>query len=178
MHPDDIPLTAVNTPWGLYKWLMMPMGIKNAPAIHQCQVSTALQPFIGKICHVYLDNIVIWSDNLEDHTGNVQRILQTLEDAKLYCNPKRTKLFCMEIHFLGHRISSRGIEADGGKADQIRNWPTPRSATDVHSFLGLIRYLAVFLPNLAKFTVVLDKLAKKKFDKAFLRWTHLTSDGL
>ena len=59
MHPDDIKLTAVNTPWGLYEWVVMPMGIKNAPAIHQRRVSTALRAFIGKICHVYLDDIVV-----------------------------------------------------------------------------------------------------------------------
>ena len=127
--------------------------------------------FIGKICHVYLDDIVILSDNLEDHMGNVQCILQALEDAKLYCNPKKTKLFCMEIHFLGHQISSRGIKPDEGKADRIKNWPTPKSASDVCSFLGLVHYLAVFLPNLARFTVVLDKLMRKEFDKAFTRWT-------
>ena len=117
MHPDDIPLTAVNTPWGLYEWLVMPMGIKNAPSIHQRRVMAALRPFIGKICHVYLDDIVIWSDNLDDHVKNVRTILQALEDAKLYCNPKKTKLFCTEIIFLGHQISARGIEPDEGKVD-------------------------------------------------------------
>ena len=53
MHEEDIELTVVNTPWGLYEWVVMPMCIKNAPAIHQRRVSTALRPWIGKICHVY-----------------------------------------------------------------------------------------------------------------------------
>ena len=117
MHPDDVHLTAVNTPWGLYEWLVMPMGIKNAPSIHQRRVTAALRPYIGKICHVYLDDIVIWSQNIDEHIKNVRLILQALEDAKLYCNPKKTKLFCTEIHFLGHRISAKGIEPDEGKAD-------------------------------------------------------------
>ena len=106
MHPDDVPLTAVNTPWGLYEWLVMPMGMKNAPAIYQHQVSTPLQPIIKRICYVYLYDIVIWSDNLAKHAKNVCLILQALKDAKLYCNPKKTRLFCTEIHFLGHRISA------------------------------------------------------------------------
>ena len=167
MHPDDIHLTAVNTPWGLYEWLVMPMGIKNAPAIHQRRITSALRPFIGKICHVYLDDIIIWSNDIDEHVRNVRSILQALEDAKLYCNPKKTKLFCSEVNFLGHRISARGIEPDEGKADRIKNWPTPRSSSDVRSFLGLVRYLAVFLPNLAKFTVILDELTKKECDKDF-----------
>ena len=60
MHPNDVKLTTVNTPWGLYEWVVMPMGIKNAPAIHQRHVTATLRPFIGRICHVYLDDIVIW----------------------------------------------------------------------------------------------------------------------
>jgi hypothetical protein len=61
MHDDDVGLTAVNTPWGLYEWVVMPMGIKNALAIHQQHVSIALWPWIGKICHAYIDDIAIWS---------------------------------------------------------------------------------------------------------------------
>lgn len=71
MHPDHIPLTAVTTPLGLYEWLVMPMGLKNAPAINQRHVTLALQPFIGKICHIYLDDIVIWSNSIEEHEKNV-----------------------------------------------------------------------------------------------------------
>lgn len=150
----------------------MPMGIKNAPSIHQRRVTAALRTFIGKICHVYLDDIVIWSENLEEHVRNVRTILQALEHAKLYCNPKKTKLFCTEIIFLGHRISTRGIEPDEGKADRIKTWPTPTSASDVRSFLGLVRYLAVFLPKLANYTVILDDLTCKECDKDFPGWKN------
>ena len=94
-----------------------------------------------------MDDIIIWSDNIDEHLKNVRTILQALEDAKLYCNPKKTKLFCTEVNFLGHRISTRGIEPDEGKAEKIINWPVPTSSTDVQSFLGLVRYLSIFLPN-------------------------------
>ena len=172
MHPDDIKLTAVNTPWGLYEWVVMPMGIKNVPAIHQRRVTSALRNWIGKICHVYLDDIVIWSRSLEDHERNVSTILNALKTHKLYCNPKKTKLVCTEIRFLGHRISANGIEADEGKADRILNWPTPSSAKQVRSFLGLVRYLATFLPQLAEYTRTLDTLTKKECDKTFPDWTE------
>ena len=84
MHLDDVHLTAVNTPWGLYEWLVMPMGIKNTPAIHQHRITSALRPFIGKICHVYLNDIIIWSNNIDEHIHNMRSILQALEDAKCY----------------------------------------------------------------------------------------------
>src|ERR1700761_2422700 len=138
MHPDDVTLTAVNTPWGLYKWAIMLMGIKNAPAIQQRHVTEALQPWIGQLCHVYIDDIGIWSCTIEDHTQNITTILQALKDHKLYCNLKKTKLFQTEICFLGHCISAKGIEANKGKADHIWNWPHPACAKHVCRFLGLI----------------------------------------
>ena len=72
MHPDHVHLTAVNTPLGLYEWLVMPMGLKNAPAIHQRHVMAALRSLIGKICHIYLDDIVIWSNLLNEHERNIR----------------------------------------------------------------------------------------------------------
>jgi hypothetical protein len=57
--------------WGLYKWLVMPMGLKNVPAIHQHHVTAALRSLISKICHVYLDDIIIWSDTIDEHERNI-----------------------------------------------------------------------------------------------------------
>ncbi len=131
MHLEDIPLTAVNTPWGLYKWVVMPMGIKNALAIHQRQVTNALRPWIGKICHVYLDDIIIWSQTLVEHKANVETILCALRDNKLYCNLKKSQLYCKQLNFLRHHVSANGIEADEGKADRIQNWPPPQSTKQV-----------------------------------------------
>ena len=62
MHPDDIKYT---TPQGAFEWLVMPLGFRNALAIHQHRVAMALQKYIGKICHVYLDDIIIWSQTAE-----------------------------------------------------------------------------------------------------------------
>jgi hypothetical protein len=101
MHPEDVKLTAVNTPWGLYEWVVMPMGIRNAPSIHQRRVTAALRQWIGRICHVYLDDIVIWSNTIEDHITNVETILLALQQHKLYCNPKKTNSFAQKFSFLG-----------------------------------------------------------------------------
>ena len=149
----------------------MPMGLKNAPAIHQRRVTLALRPYLGKICHIYLDDIVIWSNSIEEHEKNVSTILQALCNARLYMNPEKMHLFCLEIDFLGHHISARGIEADAKKADHIVAWPQPKTATDVHAFLGLVRYLSAFLPSLAEHTGILTKLTTKESEKNFPTWT-------
>ena len=171
MQPEHVPLTAVNTPLRLYEWLVMPMGLKNAPAIHQRHVTAALREHLGKFCHIYLDDIVIWSQTLDEHVRNVKAVLDALRKSRLYVNPDKTNLFCLEIDFLGHHISSRGIEADEKKADRIINWPIPKSTTDVRSFLGLVRYLADFLPSLAEFTGILTELTTSECEKKFPAWT-------
>ena len=86
---------------------------------------------LPKICHVYLDDIVIWSNSLDEHICNVRKIMEALRKAKLYVNEKKTKLFCHKINFLGHKISQAGIEADDKKVDKILDWPVPKSSGDV-----------------------------------------------
>jgi len=71
MHPDSIALTAITTPFGLYECMVMPMGLHNSPPVHQQRVANALQELIGKVCHIYLDDIIIWSSCLEEHEKHV-----------------------------------------------------------------------------------------------------------
>ena len=181
VHPDDIRWLATHTPLGLYEWTVMPMGVCNAPVVHQCHMSSALCHLIGKICHVYLDDIIIWSQTLEEHEQNVRLVLDALRAAHLYCSLKKTLLFCLEIDFLGHHISAHGIEADPGKVARMLDWPHPRSAGEVRSFLGLVRYLADHLPDLAKFTLVLNPLTMKAAEHCFPSWSashQLAFDGI
>ncbi|OJT13242.1 Transposon Tf2-12 polyprotein [Trametes pubescens] len=149
---SDIKYTAVTTPFGLFEWTVMPQGARNAPSTHQRRMYNALRPLIGKICHVYLDDIIIWSNSLAEHRRNVRRVLQTLRDHKLYCSLKKTDLFCVDLRFLGHRISRAGIQPDGEKIAKITDWPTP------------------FLPHLAELTATLNPLTTKEAEKDFA-WT-------
>jgi hypothetical protein len=171
MHPDDVHLTAVSTPFCLYEWLVMPMGLRNSPVIHQRRVTAALQAHIGKICHIYLDDIVIWSDTVEDHICDVRAVFASLHAARLYINEKKTNLFQTEIKFLGHKISAKGIEADSKKVDAIMGWPAPKLATQMRSFIGLVRYISAFLPNLSEHTAALGDLITKDADRHFPKWT-------
>ena len=93
-----------------------------------------------------MDDIIIWSQSLEEHEKHVRIILQALQEAGLYINRKKTNLFRYELSFLGHNISQDGIEADPSKVDKILNWPTPKNTKHIQQFLGLVRYLSAFLP--------------------------------
>jgi hypothetical protein len=172
MHNSDIHKTAVTTPFGTYEWCVMPMGFRNSPAIHQRRVTNALREYLGKICHIYLDDIIIWSDSIAEHIVNLRKVMEALRKAKLYVNEKKTKLFCYEVHFLGHKISQAGIEADDKKVVKILEWPVPKSSGDVRAFLGLVRYLNAFLPRLAFQSSILSRLTTKECDKKFPLWTN------
>jgi hypothetical protein len=96
---------AVKTPWGLMEWVVMPMGLTNAPATHQARLEEALGELINTICVVYLDDIVIFSQSFPENKTHVWIVLQWLHKANLYCSPKKTQLFRHQIKFLGHWIS-------------------------------------------------------------------------
>ena len=149
----------------------MPMGLCNAPATQQRRVTRALEHLIGRVCHVYLDDIIIWSESVEEHWENVGRVLEALRKEGLYCSSKKTELFCSEVKFLGHIVSARGVEADPAKVAKIMEWPRPKRTKDVRAFLGVVRYIAVYLPHLAIYTSALTPLTKKEYDKAFPTWT-------
>ena len=167
VYPDDIPYTAITTPFGLYEWLVMPQGGRNAPMIHQYHIFNTLQSLIGSICHIYLNDIIIWLNNLESHRTNVKRVLDALREYHLYASKKKTILFAVKLDFLEYHISCCRIEADPKKVERILNWPILRSSSDLYAFLELVRYVTSFLPNLAKFTSILMPLITKPADKIF-----------
>ena len=102
----------------------------------------------------------------------MQLIFKALQDAKLYVNEKKTKLFQTEINFLGHKIFTRGVEADKKKLDVILNWPQPKSATEVQTFIGLVRYISASLPKLSDHTGKFADLITKDSDKCFPPWSE------
>ncbi|SGY12319.1 BQ5605_C011g06465 [Microbotryum silenes-dioicae] len=161
MAEEDIPKTAVATPWGLFEWVVMPMGLSNAPATHQRRVNKALPSLIGKSCFAYLDDITIFSDTMEDHQTHVKEVLEALRRANLYCSPKKTELLRTSCDFLGHVISRNGIAADQSKVERIVGWPRPRTVTELRGFLGLVQYLRKFINGLAEHTKPLANLTSK-----------------
>jgi hypothetical protein len=132
VHPDDIHLTAVRTPWGLYEWTVMPQGGCNALATHQQWMTNALQEYIGKICHVYLNDIIIWSQTMEEHEQNCNTILVVLQNASIYCNQAKSNLFATELCFLRHIVLGTSIKPDSCKTNHITAWLQPTSEV----FLG------------------------------------------
>lgn len=171
MHPNKIHLTTITTLLRLCEWTVMPMRLCNALAIQQHRLTMALQPYIGCICHVYLDDIVVWSQSIDKHKASVVLILKALQDHKLFCNPKKTCLFALSIFFLGYHISPQGIHTDMSKLNQIQEWPISTNTTQMWGFLGLVPYLAQYVIDIAPHLALLQCLTTKDSKKSFPLWT-------
>ena len=161
MAEEDIEKTGFKTPLGLFEWVVMPMGLCNAPATHQRRVNEALGNLIGQICYAYLDDIVIWSDSDKQHRKRCRQVLACLRKAGLYCSVKKTNLASERVESLGHVVSAAGIEADPSKIRKIVEWPLPKSIKQLRGYIGLVQYLRKFIPGLAEHTAHLTPLTKK-----------------
>jgi len=112
-------------------------------------------------CLVYLDDIVVFSKTLEEHTRRLELLFERLRLAKLKLKPFKCHLMQVEIAFLGHVVSKDGVLTDRAKIEAVRTWPTPTSFTEVRSFLGLASYYRRFVDSFAKKAIPLYRLAEK-----------------
>ena len=161
MAEADIHKTAFKTPFGTYEWLVMPQGLCNAVATFQRYMNWVLREYVGRFCAVYIDDIAIWSNSVEEHEEHVRLILEALREAGICASKKKSVLFADEISFLGHTISSRGVEVAQKKVDKILASRTPTCALDIKEFNGLVNYIGQFIPGLSEWSAVLSSLTKK-----------------
>ena len=168
MDPKDKDKTAFITPFGLYQFKVLPFGLASAPATFERLMERVLSGLHWEICLVYLDDIIIFSRSFEEHLMRLRTVLSRLRDANLKLSPKKCKLFRREVHFLGHVVSSRGVETDPAKIEAVVAWPRPRNLKEVRSFLGLCSYYRRFVKGFSTIAKPLHQLTEK--DHKFL-WT-------
>ena len=134
---EDTHKTAFSTKFGHVEFLVMPFGLCNGPATFQRMMNIALRPFLGKFCCVYLDDILIDSENAAEHAEHLDVVLAALCQAKLYAKLENCEFGLHWIKLLGHVLSENGIAMDLDKVRAMADWPTPKAAAHVHSFIGL-----------------------------------------
>ncbi|KAJ3015068.1 hypothetical protein NUW54_g1142 [Trametes sanguinea] len=133
------------------------MDVARAKYRSKIDLSDAYEQ-VRRFVHVYLDDIFVFSDTVEDHERHLGQVFDTLWKAKLFLSRKKCDLFSKSIDCLGHRIDDRGLHADIDKMSRIHNWRTPRSYNEVQKFLGLVNYLTHFLPDLSAYSSLLSDM--------------------
>ncbi|KAF1314429.1 Pol protein, partial [Globisporangium splendens] len=155
MRESDVPLTAVSTPSGmLWEWLVMPQGLRNAPATFNRLVMHLLRPHRA-YAPSYFDDIFVHSraeeglSAVDVHKRHLRSVLQCLRDNSLYCNLKKCIFGASEIPILGCYVGKAGVRADPEKIEAIADWPIPKNAKDLRKWLGLANYLHKYSHNYA-----------------------------
>ncbi|CAF1143470.1 unnamed protein product [Brachionus calyciflorus] len=127
MDPKNKEKTAMATPFGLYHFVRMPFGSTNAPATFQRMVGKALKGLIGKICLVYLDDIIVYSRSVSEHIEHLKLIFDRLRKAALKLNRKKCFLMKSQVIYLGHVVNSDGLFPCEDKVAAIKAFKTPRT---------------------------------------------------
>ena len=161
MREGDEWKTAFKTKYGLYEWLVMPFGLTNAPSTFMRLMNHALRAFIGKFVVVYFDDILVYSKSLDEHVEHLHCVIDVLRKEKLYANLKKCS-FCLDkVVFLGYVVSANGIAVDEEKVKAIKEWPTPKSITEVRSFHGLASFYRRFVKDFSTLAAPLTEIVKK-----------------
>jgi hypothetical protein len=147
---EDREKTAFVTNEGQFQWKRMPFGLCNAPGTFQRLMDMVLAGLKYQCCLVYLDDVIVYSKNNEEHVKDLAKVFRTLEDANLKLSLEKCKFMQPEIHYLGHVISAEGIQTDGSKTKAMVEFPRPDSIKTLQQFLGLANYYRKFVSNFAQ----------------------------
>ncbi|KAJ0814449.1 putative nucleotidyltransferase, Ribonuclease H [Helianthus annuus] len=161
VREEDVSKTAFRTRYGHYEFLVMPFGLTNAPAVFMDLMNRVCKPYLDKFVIVFIDDILIYSKSQEEHEQHLRLILELLRKEQLYAKLSKCDFWLREVHFLGHVVNKDGIHVDPSKVDSIRNWPAPRTPTEIRQFLGLAGYYRRFIKDFSKIAQPLTLLTQK-----------------
>src|SRR5271170_610647 len=157
---EDVPKTAFKTRNGKYEFLVMPFGLTNAPATFQTLVNNVFRRFLNIFLIVYLDDIVIYSNTLDEHLKHLRQVLDVLRTNELYAKPHKCVFGKSEIEFCGHIIGNGTVKVMQDKIQSIKEWPQPKNVHEVRQFLGLAGYYRRFIKNFGLIALPLFDLTK------------------
>ena len=159
---EDVPKTAFRTRYGHYEILLMSFGLTNAPTAFMDLINRVFRDYFDSFVIVFIDDILIYSNNEDEHEGYLRLTLQVLKEHQLYAKFSKYEFWLRSVSFLGHIISGDGVEVDLKKTDAVRNWPRPFTPIDIRSFLGLVSYYRRSVDGFSSIASPLTALPKKK----------------
>jgi hypothetical protein len=153
--------TAFRTRYGSYEYLVMPFGLTNAPATFQYFMNDIFHDLLDVCVVVYLDDILIYSNDLETHCSQVKDVLGRLRKYNLHARPEKSGFHMDSIEYLDVIISPNGISMDPEKVKVILDWPVPTSVKELQSFLGFANFYRRFVDNYSGITKAMTSLLRK-----------------
>ncbi|KAJ9562962.1 hypothetical protein OSB04_008122 [Centaurea solstitialis] len=161
VREEDVHKTAFRTRYGHFEFVVMPFGLTNAPAAFMDLMNRVCRPMLDRSVIVFIDDILIYSKSKEEHVEHLREVLEVLRKEKLYAKFSKCDFWLQEVQFLGHLVNREGIKVDPAKVEAVMKWETPKTPTEVRSFLGLAGYYRRFIQDFSKIAVPLTRLTRK-----------------
>ena len=140
-----MPKASFRTRYSHYEFLVMPFGLTNALAAFINLMNRVFRPYLDQFVVVFIDDILVYSKDAQEHEHHLRIVLQTLRENQLFAKLSKCDFWLKEVSFLGHILYAEGIRVDLVKIEAVMNWKPPRNVTMVRSFLGLVGYYRRFV---------------------------------
>ena len=157
----DEPKTTCVTRYGSYEFLVMPFDLTNVLTTFCNLMNDVFYEFVDPLVVVYLNDIIIYSESLEDHLEHLRKVLSKLRELQLYVKKEKCEFAQQEILFLGRKVNKGLMMIDERKVQAILYWPPPSKVAELQSFLGLANYYRKFIQGYSKKVAPLTDLLKK-----------------
>ena len=174
----DVHKTAFRTRYGHYESLVMLFGLTNAPVAFMDLMNRVFRPYMDRFVVVFIDDIVVYSKDWENHDTHVRVVLETLRREKLYAKLSKCEFWLNEVSFLGHIVSEEGIQVDSKKVEVIIEWKPLRNVTEVHSFMGLAGYYRRFVKGFSMTAAPMTRLLQKNVKFEWSEKCHASFEKL
>ncbi|CAI7777310.1 unnamed protein product [Closterium sp. NIES-54] len=161
VEPSDCAKTAFRTRYGSFEYTVMSFGLTNAPVNFQMTMNEAFRPLLDKCVIFYLDDILVYSRDKQQHVTDLEAVFSVLDKHPLLTNGSKCEFFQDRLEFLGHVISEAGLEIDPKNLDTIKAWHPPTNITELQSSLGFVNYVRRFIPDMARLSAPLTDLLQK-----------------
>src|SRR5882724_2764171 len=178
LSPGDEWKTAFRTCYGSFEWLVMPEGLTNASVAFQQFMNDIFVDMIDVIVIIYLDDILIYSDNITEHKAHIREVLRRLCANRLFSHADKCEFHVTSCEYLGYMLSPEGLTMAPYKVQIIQDWPEPRKVKYVQSFLGFANFYCCFIYGYSKITVPLTCLTCKGTPWHFSNECHSAFEAL
>ncbi|KAL7868574.1 hypothetical protein SRHO_G00099580 [Serrasalmus rhombeus] len=158
VEETDKPKTAFVCPLGFWEFNRMPQGVTNAPSTFQRLMERCMGDINLREVLVFLDDLIVFSDTIEEHEKRLLRVLSRLKEYGLKLSLEKCKFFQTSVRYLGHVVSEDGVETDPEKIKALKTWPSPMNLKELRSFLGFAGYYRRFIQNYSKIVKPLNDL--------------------
>nr|GEW13961.1 putative reverse transcriptase domain-containing protein [Tanacetum cinerariifolium] len=161
VRDEDIPKTAFRTRYEHYEFQVMPFRLTNTPAVFMDLINRVCKPYLDKFVIVFIDDILVYSCNKEEHADHLTIILELLRKEELHAKFSKCDFCISVVQFLRHVIDIQGLHVDPAKIEAVKNWAFPTTPTEVRQFLGLAGYYWRFIKHFSKIAKSLTELTQK-----------------